>query len=184
MNGIIIFKGKYGATLQYALWAGELLNVDVFPEGLLKKEIIEKCDFVILGSSVYVGKMLLSEWIKMNTAILQKKKIFVLIVCGSAGEDSKRDIFIKNNIPETLMPNCTYYFVPGRLDPDKLSWKDKLLVKMGARLEKDPAKKKEMLYGMDEVKKENLDELIKAVNRYTLTGKEASPYQEKHNPVS
>ena len=47
-----------------------------------------------------------------------------------------------------------------------LSWWDRFLLKMGARLTKDPVEKKKMLTDFNEVKKENIEPLIESVRKF------------------
>jgi menaquinone-dependent protoporphyrinogen IX oxidase len=76
MKGLVIYKGRYGATKQYAMWIGQELELavasaDRFPQGYLNDY-----DFVIIGSSVYIGKLEIAKWLKKNFNTLASKKLF------------------------------------------------------------------------------------------------------------
>lgn len=78
MKGIIIFKGKYGATGQYAEWLGKELGLPVFTPDNYRTEDIINCDFVIIGSSVYMGKLQLKIGSKAICQVCcQRKHIFL-----------------------------------------------------------------------------------------------------------
>ncbi|MGZ3873827.1 MAG: flavodoxin domain-containing protein [Mucilaginibacter sp.] len=170
MNGIIIYQGKYGATEQYAKWLAEsvrlpLLNIDAaIPVAL------ENYDFVLLGSSVYVGKFTIRHWLRQNLTRLAGKKIFFFIVCGTPGDDkAQQDLIIKNNVDPVIRNTCKLFFLPGRVIVSKLSWKDWFLLKMGAMLEKNPQKKAAMNRGYDRVDKKYLADLVRVLKAEQIT---------------
>jgi menaquinone-dependent protoporphyrinogen IX oxidase len=173
MKGIIVYKGKYGATRQYAEWVGEELKLPVLVLDNLKIEELLNSDFVVIGSSVYFGKMLLSDWLKKNAKNLQNKIIFLFVVCGTpSSEKEKQQHILEDNLPVSLLNSSRIFFLPGRLIRKELSWSDRLLVKIGASFEKDPVRKKAMLEDIDGVKKENLAEIFTTIRSRTL-GKDA-----------
>jgi len=164
MTGCIIYKGKYGATRQYAEWASEELQLPLFkPENLETGKLVSS-GFVLIGSSVYMGKLLMKDWLHRHVGALKNKKLYLFIVCGTPDSDSaKQQKIIHDNIPAPLLRTSAIFFLPGRLIRDQLSWKDALFLKMGARLEKDPVKKQAMLHDIDGVKKGNMEPLLQAV---------------------
>ncbi len=169
MKGIVIYKGKYGATSQYAQWLGEELGLQVKSADTVKHDEAGSFDYLILGSSVYIGKLQLEAWLSKNEEILTGKKIFFFLVAGTPpSETEKLMSYIRKGIPELLFPFCEYYFLPGKLDMKVLSWKDKFMLRMGARLAKDPADRVNMLTPYDNVKKDNLLTLMEDVHRFHL----------------
>ena len=169
MKGIIVYKGKYGATRQYAEWVGQEFKLPVLSLHNLQVEGFLKADFVVIGSSVYMDKMLVSDWLKKNVKNLQNKIIFLFVVCGTPhSEREKQQKILEDNVPASLLNSSKTFFLPGRLIRKELSWSDRLLVKIGARFEKDPVKKKAMLEDIDAVKKENLAEIFTAIQSLTL----------------
>jgi menaquinone-dependent protoporphyrinogen IX oxidase len=164
MKGLIIYKGKYGATCQYANWLEEELHLPVVLLEEADHRKLYPLRFIVIGSSVYMGKLLIKGWLKKHASLLENKKLYIFIV-GASGvsEKQKRDTIIKENLPAALRHHCEIFFLPGRLDIKKLSWKDRLLVKAGALFEKDPFKKKIMREGVDGVAKEHLIDLIYSV---------------------
>ena len=168
MEGLIIYKSKYGATQQYASWAGQDLRLDIYTCDDLDRSQLNKSNFVVIGSSVYMGKLIIADWLKKNAVVLQNKKLFLFIVCATpASETQKRRDIISRNIPLQLLDRLDIFFLPGRLAINKLSWSDRLFLRMGAWLEKDPAKKKAMQRDINEVKKENLLDLINTAGKFT-----------------
>ena len=167
MKGLIIYKGRYGATKQYAIWLGEQLRLSVASADRFPIDELPKYDFFIIGYSVYIGKLEIKEWLKDNVSLLQKKKIFLFQVAGTPVEQKiKREKYNITNVPAEILNKCETYFLPGRMIIRNLSWFDKFMLKMGARLTKDPDEKERMLTDFDHIKKEYLTPLIEDVRRF------------------
>jgi menaquinone-dependent protoporphyrinogen IX oxidase len=168
MKGAIIYKGKYGATCQYSTWLGNELGLPVIDLVNAGPEVIAQFDYLLLGASVYIGRMQNKEWLERNQALLQGKKLFHYIVCGTPkSEKQKLEQLIQKNIPGPLLQPSSVWFFPGRIIIKNLSWKDRLMLNMGAKLEKNPEIKKNMVKDTDGVRVKELSSLIKAVMIYT-----------------
>jgi menaquinone-dependent protoporphyrinogen IX oxidase len=167
MKGLVIYKGKYGATKQYATWIGQELQLTVASADRFPIDELPKYDYFILGSSVYVGKLEIKDWLKKNFKVLQDKKIFFFQVAGSPAEKiEKRESYNKESLSPHILGNIQFYYLPGRMIMRNLSGWDRFMLKMGAKLTKDPVEKKTMLTDSDNVKKENTIPLIKAVKTF------------------
>lgn len=164
MKGLIIYKGKYGATRQYAEWLGAELRLPVMTTGEMTPEILNRYDYIVIGGSVYVGKLQVRDWLKRFTPVLQNKKIFCFIVCATPmnKQDKLREIS-RNNISPALCSDKHIHFLPGRLVKEHLSMFDRFVLKMGAKMQRDPAEGKAMLQDFDNVKKEHLAPMVKDV---------------------
>jgi menaquinone-dependent protoporphyrinogen IX oxidase len=166
-NGTVICKSKYGATLQYATWIGDELKLPVVVPERMDARILSACDFLLIGSSVYVEKLLIRDWLRQNRTLLQNKRLFLFVVCATpSSEPEKQAGIIDQNIPKGLIAPEDIFFLPGRVVIQDLSLMDGLMIKIGARLEKDPVKKQVMLSGIDAVKKENISEILKSVRAF------------------
>ena len=86
MNGIIIYKGKYGATAQYAQWLGQDLNMPVLSSGNSEQANLNEYDLLMIGTSVYIGKMQIAPWLRDNIAAYQKQKNNSIRGCRHAAE--------------------------------------------------------------------------------------------------
>jgi menaquinone-dependent protoporphyrinogen IX oxidase len=166
MKAVIIHSGKYGSTKQYALWLGHELGVPVRSANIINYEQLDPYDTLLIGTSVYIGKLQIRKWMKENLEYIRNKKIILFQVAGSPPEDKvKRHVYNVASIPAEIIGNCEFFYLPGRLIMNKLSWKDRFMLKMGARLAKDPSDKKIMLTDYDHVKKENLAELVLEIKK-------------------
>jgi menaquinone-dependent protoporphyrinogen IX oxidase len=175
MKGVILCRSRYGATRQYAGWLSTELGLPVqSPEDLTKEEL-SLLDYIVVGSSVYIGKLLIGKWLRKNSALLRDKKLFLFIVCGTPdSEPEQQRTIIKKNVPASLQGPAGIFFLPGRLIKQKLSRKDAMLLRLGAWLEKNPIKKKAMQSDTDEVKMENLSKILESVRRFTSGSPAAS----------
>lgn len=177
MKGIIIYQGKYGATKQYALWLAHELGLPVRSSKIINGEQLDPYDTLLIGTSVYIGKLQVRKWMKRNLGFLSDKKIILFQVAGSPPEEKeKRQAYNIASIPKEIISHCEFYFLPGRLIIKKLSWKDRFMLKMGARLTKNPRDKETMLTDYDHVKKEHLTDLITEVKKHRAA--------ETENPVA
>ncbi|MGZ8559618.1 MAG: flavodoxin domain-containing protein, partial [Chitinophagaceae bacterium] len=173
MKGIIVYKGKYGATMQYAQWLAEELNLLTFNVDGVPPETLLNFDFMIIGSSVYIGKLQISKWLGENLAAIRDKKIFFFQVAGTPPEETEKvQAYIRSGVPAEILGQAEVFFYPGKMIFKELSWKDRLMLKMGARLTKDPAARKTMLTDYNRVKKENISGLVDAVNKFCAAKKE------------
>ncbi|GAA0550330.1 flavodoxin domain-containing protein [Chitinophaga japonensis] len=167
MKGLIIYKGKYGATRQYAIWLGAALDCAVEPAGSEMKEQLLAAEYIILGSSVYIGKLQLRNWIYRHRELLAGKQLFLFLVSGTKPEETARLTgYIKASIPEDIYKRCRCYFFPGKLEFSKLSWSDKLLLKIGARLSKG-SKDEISVTDYNDVKREHITPLVDALKHET-----------------
>nr|WP_294796305.1 flavodoxin domain-containing protein [uncultured Mucilaginibacter sp.] len=164
MNGIIIYQGRYGATSQYAGWLAQALKLPMIGTEITPPEALAKYDVIILGSSIYVGQLVINKWLKQNGTLLSKKKLFLFVVSGSTTNNQLlQQQVIKSNLDPVLSKLVEVYFVPGRCNISGLSWTDRILLKIGAWFEKDPMNKEAMQNGFDNMDRKALDPLIAAV---------------------
>ena len=167
MNGIIVYKGKYGATWQYAEWAGQELNMPVLMSENCKEDKVQESDFLVVGTSVYIGSLVIKQWLHDNVRNIGQKQIFLFIVCGTpANEKQKLEGYIQSSVPKEIINQCTCFFLPGRLAYKKLSRMDKFLLRLGALLPSNRNKNKTIMEDYDSVKQENLIPLVSAVRTH------------------
>ena len=167
MKGLVIYKGKYGATKQYAMWIGQELQLPVASADRFHTNELMKYDYFILGSSVYIGKLEIRDWLKKNFNVLQNKKIFFFQVAASPVEQiEKRKSYNKASLPPYMLKNIEFFYLPGRMIMRNLSVWDRFMLKMGAKLVKDPMEKKAMLTDFDHVKKEKVIPIMEGVRTF------------------
>lgn len=181
-NGLIIYESKYGATRDYAQWLKQELKLHVLAANDTDEADIKNMDFLIIGTPVYAGQFRIKNWLKKYTKTICSKKIFLFVVCNTgADEQQVREQLVRNNIPPEIKQFCEVYFLPGKLEPSKLSLMDKLVVKMVSFSEKNENKKREIRLGFNNVRKDHLIPLIKSVLSY-YSAKPVTPSEKtKYN---
>lgn len=168
MKGILIYKGKYGATQQYATWIGADTRLQVKCTHECEESDLRGKDFLVIGTSVYMGMLGIKEWLKMNLALLKGKKIFLFVVCGTpASETEKQEEYIRSSVPEQIRQHCTIWFLPGRLNYKKISWADKFLLRIGSIFAGNDKEKSRMLNGFDGVKRENVNVIVSDIKNFS-----------------
>ncbi|HEX7846987.1 MAG TPA: flavodoxin domain-containing protein, partial [Chitinophagaceae bacterium] len=90
MKSMIIYKGKYGATKQYAEWIADALGQPCFYAGDESSKDLEAIDWVIIGTSIYISKLQINKWVKKNLATLKDKKIFLYLVAGTPSHEKTK----------------------------------------------------------------------------------------------
>lgn len=164
MKGILIYKGKYGATQQYATWIGAETKLSVKEIHECGEDDFVNNDFFVIGTSVYMGMLGIKEWMKANLDFLTGKKIFLFIVCGTPSGEGE---YIRSSVPERIREQCTIWFLPGRLNYKKISWMDKFVLRIGSIFAGNSKEKKRRLYGFDDVKRENISAIVKDIKEFT-----------------
>ena len=165
MNGIVIYQSRYGAAKQYAEWMADALNIPAQSTDQINKARLAACDYVIAGSSIYIGKILIKDWLAKNSDALQGKKLFLFIV-GAAPPTAKEktEKYFTDNIPLELLAHSSHFYLQGETIYKQLNLSDKILLRMGALFAKG-ADKKEMLTDLDALRKENLSKLLSEVRK-------------------
>lgn len=167
MKGIVIYKGRYGATKQYAAWIGQELGLPVASADRFPVNQLAFYDYFIIGSSVYIGQLEIKKWLKRNLKTLTGKKYFLFQVAASPVEDrEKRQGYNTAGIPAPILNKAMTFFLPGRMIMRNLGWLDRFMLKMGARLTKDPVEKVRMVTDFNDVKKIHILPLLDAVKKY------------------
>ncbi|MFX0556480.1 flavodoxin domain-containing protein [Maribacter sp. CXY002] len=164
MKGAIFFSSKYGSTAQYAHWIGEATGLPVF-DIKDSNEDPSKYDFLILGSALIFYRLIIRKWVKANLVDLMDRSKILFTVSG-AGAGAKLNRWIAASLPETLLSKMDHVVLRGRMDPTKLNWTLRQIMRIGALLNPDPQASKEEREGFDYVDKASIEPIIKLIQRY------------------
>src|SRR5688572_6812143 len=176
MKGAIIFKTHYGATRNYAEMLSGELNIPVIPAAAVNSETISQYDYLLIGTPVYIGKLLLKKFLHLYAGELKTKKIFLFVVCGdTVSDEAAQQQIISNNVPEIIVPNTRVFFLRGKVIFKELSLQHKIMLRLGAMMQRSPEKKHEMSTDFNDVKKENVRALADVVKELTSNQKQAMP---------
>ena len=78
MKGLIIYKGKYGATKQYVTWLADELHLPAIALEDVDEEHLRFFDFIILAGSIYIGKWTLRDWVNDHQVLTSLALMFHL----------------------------------------------------------------------------------------------------------
>lgn len=91
MKSIIIYSTKYGCTEKAAKILKSKLEGEVELRNIMKESIsaLDEYDNVILGGSIYIGKIQkkLTEYMEKNLQVLLKKRVGLFICAGETNEE-------------------------------------------------------------------------------------------------
>lgn len=124
MNGIVLYKSKYGHTKQYATWIADALNFELKELASFKKSDIKKYDKIIYGSGVYMGKM---NKIKRVKKLFSNKPIVIFACAGNPGLDKEINDIKQTNFVDQELKYHKFFYLPGGLDFSKVKGPMKLL---------------------------------------------------------
>lgn len=134
MKNIIIYSTKYGCTekaasMLKANMGGETTMVNIIKESVPS---IEEYDTVILGGSIYMGKIQkkLTDYMAQNLPSLLKKKTGLFICAGSPEPDGRRKE-LESSFPQELLGNAAAKEVFGHeIRFEKLNFIEKNIMRM------------------------------------------------------
>lgn len=149
--------------MQYSIWLGAALNYSAVKSDFVRPEQISQADCILIGTSVYIGKLMVAPWLQSNLPLLEGKQIVFFVVAGGIPDkpDEVRSYYEKS-VPAGLRAIASCFYLPGRLNFGSLSLKDKILLRIGAWLASRKGKKI-TVSDYDHVKRENLAPVIEAV---------------------
>ena len=164
MSGIIIYKSNYGVTKQYAVWLGKETGYPAVEIRSLKKKVLLDADTVICGCPVLANSIPISKWIRKKWDILKNKKIILYTTSGTSPQNPQlRKIFESSFEPE-MLSNIKYFPQGGRMIFNELGVLDRMLMRLGQKMEKDPGIREEMVKDKDYVNRDD----IKPILQYLL----------------
>jgi menaquinone-dependent protoporphyrinogen IX oxidase len=163
MKAAIFFSGHYGSTEQYANWIGEATGLPVFDVNDQKVKP-EEYDLLILGSSVIIYKLTIRKWVKQNWMGIKNARVILFTVSGAPG-GPKLDSWIEQSLPGELIEKMDHVALRGRMDPRKLSWSVRMILRIGAWVDRDPEARKQEVEGFDRVDKASIEPVLRLVQR-------------------
>jgi len=130
MKILILYKSRHGTTKQYAGWL-----LEYFPNAVIASidsfDVKKLVDFesVILGSSVYAGKILAAGFLTSNWKLFKDKKMFFFVV-GMLPESNSASTKGYLAIPEEILKHIGYAKLPGAFNFADMNFMEKLIIKI------------------------------------------------------
>lgn len=139
MNMLIVYATKYGCTEKCAVILSEKLTgkVDLCNLKMVKNIDLSKYDKVIIGGSIYIGKIQkeVSEFCAKNLDILKEKKIGLFICCMRNGKIAETQL--NSSFPKELLSNAVAReSFGGEFIFKKMNFMERFIVKMVTKRDK------------------------------------------------
>jgi len=160
LRGAVLFMGKYGATRQYAEWIAEETDLPLFDLGKEKPGLFAY-DYYILGSSIYLGRLHIRNWLKENWPVLKSKPTLLFSVSGSPAGHPDLEEALQVSLSPEMRKKMYYVPLQGRLILEELPWFLRLMLKFVGRSQKEEETAQRMLYGFDYVEKKYIEPILK-----------------------
>ncbi len=142
MKKIILYYSEHGCTREYCENLAINIKSGCFSLRDYSIDEVEAYDTIILASYLNVGKIYNIENLKEIMEKYSHKNI-VFIVCGVLLKGSSQNISTIKfyNFPEYEIDDINLIYLPGRLDIDKLSIKEKIMLEITKNIVKKENKR-------------------------------------------
>ena len=140
MNGIILYKSKYGATKKYAGWLAEETGFTLCEVTKARVSDLDAYDTIVIGGGIYASGVAGLDFLKKHYEALKAKKIIVFCDGASPYEEKAFEEIRKHNMKDKLK-DIPFFYCRGGWDMDAMTFMDRNLCKMlrKAVAKKDPA---------------------------------------------
>jgi len=168
---IVIYKSKYGFTSKYAKLISDILKCELISADKVTLDDCKSYDTIIYGGGIYAFRINGLEFIKNNFDELKNKNIVVLATGFMKGKKEYSELVFRRNFPKNISDNIKFFHLRGGFDFSKLSFKDKMIIRLlGFKIKHSNSsseEEKELLQAMykpiNYCSKENVSELISYV---------------------
>jgi menaquinone-dependent protoporphyrinogen IX oxidase len=156
MKGLVVYKGKYGSTKQYAQWIAEALGFEVISVEHVKEKPLEDYAYIVVGGSIYIGKIKIAEWLINHWEALKPKKVYFFSVGDMQASDTAKVKSVwSTNLPEEILSAIKCKHFSGRSCFREMGWLDKFLVFAAAMKTQDKNIRTKMFGESDQMSKES-----------------------------
>lgn len=129
MNGVIIYKSKYGSTRKYVEWLVEETGFDTIETSDAKIKEIQEYDVIVLGGGVYATGIAGISFLQKNIKNLRDKKIIVFCDGASPFDEEAFEEIKKHNMKDDLK-NIPCFYCRGGWDLEAMSFIDRTMCKL------------------------------------------------------
>lgn len=161
MNGIVIYKSRYGSTKQYAQWISEATGFIIMDHENVSKSDFETNDTFVICSYINEGQFSLRSMVINNWDILKNKNVYILSASAASPDNKKyAAIYLERSFQPDIREKIKYYPVQGKYIIEKLSSHDRSLLYKAQASIPDLARKELMFKENFEISKNNVAAII------------------------
>lgn len=129
MEGIILFKSKYGSVKKYAQWLGEFTGFLIKELSQVSTKEVAQYQWIILCGGIYASGISGIKFISKNMKELKEKNLVIFAVGASHYDEDYFEKIKKHNLKEE-MENIPMFYGRGAWDEETMTFKDRTLCKM------------------------------------------------------
>jgi len=163
MKGIVLFMSKHGSTRQYAEWIAQETGFNLVDLKANRRPDLKDKDIIVIGSWILAGKMVAHSWIKKNWPKIEDREVIVFSVGGDVPNEELREKHKVASLPEDMSGKVSFYLFQGRFRQEDQNVFLRGMLKFAAKYEKDGDLAGKMVKGVDGVRRENLDEMLRYI---------------------
>ena len=163
MKGVVLYRSKYGSTRQYAEWISEETGFPLIDLNRSSRPVIADMDVVVIGGWILSDRMVTHSWIRKNWEPLRGKKVVLFSTSASRPTEELKRKYLERTLREEMRKGVIYFPLWGRFSIDGLNLVDGSMMKIASRMFRSDELMKEMVRGIDEVKRENLERLLENI---------------------
>lgn len=130
MKALVVYWSKTGFTEKYAKWIAEELNADLISGEKVEKDMLDEYDMYVFGGSLHAVGIGGAQFIKKNIDIIKNKKTAVFAAGASPGRREIIEEVKAKNFRREELNAFRFFYLRGGFDFNKLSFKDKMLMRM------------------------------------------------------
>ena len=130
MKTIVLYKSKSGFVKKYAQWIAEDLSADLYEASNVSIDNLLGYDVIVYGGGLYASGINGFKFITGNVDKLKDKKL-IAFACGAVAprEDAMKEIYTQN-FTEEQGKHIKFFYLRGGFDFNKLTFTDKVLMKL------------------------------------------------------
>ena len=161
-TGAIIYYSTYGSTKQYAEWIAEETGFALIDqtEGDIPWD---EFDTVVIGSPTLKMEPFLKKWIVDSWGNMKDKRVLLFSTSGAPPSNPALREGFAAAFPPEIAGKIEYFPFHGKMIWDELKPLHRLLMRIGKMIEKDPARKAEMLVDVNGVDRSFIAPLVERV---------------------
>lgn len=131
---VVIYKGKYGSTEQYARWIAEALSCDMVEADRFAARDFAKYDNIIFGGALQAGGIKGFDLIRKNRRRLAEKKVVVFVVGLNVDNKESRMQVREINFDKSALKGLTAYYCMGAFDPSAVKGVDRGIINLTLKM--------------------------------------------------
>ena len=123
----VVFRSKYGASKEYALALGRMIQAEVIENDGLTPQLVDEFDSIALVGGVYAGKITGLDFFRKNAADFSSKRLAVFAVGAAPDSHENTEDLRKRNMKGRL-ESVPVYYGRGSFDEAALTFVDRNLL--------------------------------------------------------